>query len=82
MEGAVLVRYLAIRWGSQKYHEMWGEGPGKVDVDVILGGNQIEYEGEDPLVRKMFADACVKAGVKNLMASMLGRSNNRFCCPS
>jgi len=61
------VRYLALRWGSQQYHEMWGEGRGKVDVDVKLGRNQIEYEDEDPLVRKMFADACAKAGVKNLM---------------
>ncbi len=46
---------------------MWSEGRGKVDVDLKLGGNQIEYEDEDPLVRKMFADACAKAGVKNLM---------------
>jgi len=63
----VPVRYLALRWGSQKYHEMWGEGRGKVDVDVELGGNQIEYEDEDPLVQTMFADACAKAGVRNLM---------------
>jgi hypothetical protein len=62
------VRYLALRWGSQKYHEMWGEGRGKADVDVKLGGNQIEYEDEDLLARKMFEDACKKAGVENLMA--------------
>ena len=61
------VRYLVLQCGSQKYHEMWGEGRGKVDVDVKLGGNQIEHEDEGPLVRKMFADACAKAGVKNLL---------------
>jgi len=66
--GSVPVRYLALRWGSQKYHEMWGEGRGKADVDVKLGGNQIEYEDEDPIVRQMFTDACAKAGVENLMA--------------
>jgi len=26
--GAAPVRYLALRWGSQKYHELWGEGRG------------------------------------------------------
>jgi hypothetical protein len=65
--GNVPVRYLALRWGSQKYHEMWGEGRGKADVDVKLGGNQIEYEDEDMLVRKMFDEACATAGVQNLM---------------
>lgn len=35
--------------------------------DVKLGGNQIEYEDEDPIVRKWFDEACVKAGVKNIM---------------
>jgi len=64
------VRYLALRWGSQKYHEMWGEGKGKSDVDVKLGGNQIEYEDEDPIVSQMFQEACVKGGVKNLMGSI------------
>jgi len=46
---------------------MWGEGRGKSDVDVKLGGNQLEYEDEDPIVRQMFDEACTKAGVKNLM---------------
>jgi hypothetical protein len=46
---------------------MWGEGRGNADVDVKLGGNQIEYEDEDPIVRKMFDQACADAGIKNLM---------------
>jgi oxalate decarboxylase/phosphoglucose isomerase-like protein (cupin superfamily)/mannose-6-phosphate isomerase-like protein (cupin superfamily) len=65
--GSEPARYLALRWGSQKYHEMWGEGKGKTDIDVKLGGNQIEYEDEDPLVRRMFEEACAKAGVKSTM---------------
>jgi oxalate decarboxylase/phosphoglucose isomerase-like protein (cupin superfamily) len=72
--GAEPVRYLALRWGSQKYHEMWGEQRGKSDVDVKLGGNQIEYEDEDPSVRQMFEEACVKAGVKNLMEKYYKKS--------
>jgi oxalate decarboxylase/phosphoglucose isomerase-like protein (cupin superfamily) len=72
--GAEPVRYLALRWGSQKYHEMWGEGKGKVDIDVKLGGNQIEYEDEDPIVPQMFQEACDKASVKNLMERYYKRS--------
>ena len=45
----------------------WGEGKGKADIDVKLGGNQIEYEDEDPIVPQMFQEACAKAGVPNLM---------------
>ena len=65
------MRYLPLHWGSQKYHEMWGEGKGKVDIDVKLGGNQIEYEDEDPIVPQMFQEACVKAGVKKLDGKIL-----------
>ena len=36
-------------------------------MDVKLGGNQIEYEDEDPIVRQMFEEACAKAGIKSLM---------------
>ena len=36
-------------------------------LDGKLGGNQIEYEDEDPSVKQMFEEACVKTGVKNLM---------------
>jgi hypothetical protein len=72
--GAEPVRYLALRWGSQKYHEMWGEGKGKSDIDVKLGGNQIEYEDEDPIVPWMFQEACATAGVKNLMEKYYKKS--------
>jgi hypothetical protein len=46
---------------------MWGEGKGKTDIDVKLGGNQIEYEDEAPIVRQMFEEACAKAGAKSVM---------------
>ena len=65
--GNVPARYLALRWGSRKYYGINGENTGKTDVDVKLGGNQIEYEDEDPTVRQMFEEACAKAGVKSQM---------------
>jgi hypothetical protein len=53
---------------------MWGEGKGKADIDVKLGGNQIEYEDEDPIVPQMFQEACDKAGVQNLMEKYYKKS--------
>jgi hypothetical protein len=41
---------------------------------VKLGGNQIEYEDEDPLVRQMFEEACAKAGVKSAMDRYYNKS--------
>jgi hypothetical protein len=46
---------------------MMGEGMGLSDVDVKLGGHQIEYEDEASLVRQMFAEACAKAGIESQM---------------
>jgi len=65
--GAEPARYLALRWGSKKYYGMLGQGEGETDRDIKLGGNQIEYEDEDPFVRKMFEEACAKAGIKSQM---------------
>ena len=49
----------ALRWGSQKYDEIPGEGQGKSDVDVKLGGTRNRYEDEDPIAPQMFEEACV-----------------------
>jgi oxalate decarboxylase/phosphoglucose isomerase-like protein (cupin superfamily) len=65
--GAESARYLALRWGSRKYYGITGETSAKTDLDVKLGGNQIEYEDEDPIVQEMFEQACAKAGVRNQM---------------
>jgi hypothetical protein len=53
---------------------MWGEGKGKVDIDVKLGGNQIEYEMKIRSCRRCFQEACDKASVKNLMERYYKRS--------
>jgi hypothetical protein len=36
-------------------------------VDIKLGGHQIEYEDEDPMVRRIFEEECVKSGAKSQM---------------
>lgn len=50
-------RYLAIRWNSKKY-PIWGEIP--LDKDAKTGGDQIEYEDEDPEIKRMFNEAISK----------------------
>ncbi len=59
--GAEPARYLALRWGSQRY-EMGGafameeDNPGRsgADVSVKQGGWQIEYEDEDRAIHQTF----------------------------
>ena len=55
-------RYLALKILSRKYKLQ----PGKIQSDVPLayGGWQIEYEDEDPIIRKIFEEECAKAGAE------------------
>jgi len=57
-------RYLALRWGSKK-HKMGKAYTGAEDVKK--GGNQIEYEDEDPRVREIFEEALAKEGISSRM---------------
>jgi len=58
-------KYLAIRWGSRKYPLFKKVGErGKVYISVKEGGNQIEYEDEDPIIRQMFEEELRKNGVE------------------
>ncbi len=59
---------------EKKVPVCWTKSIAAVFLDVKLGGNQIEYEDEDPSVRQMFEEACVKAGVKNLMEKYYKKS--------
>jgi len=60
-------RYLAVAYGSIRYpfsadkRALFGEG---VDRDVNRGGRQVEYEDEDPRVRRMFESALAEHGVE------------------
>ncbi len=58
--GAQPARYLALKILSRRYKLV----PGKIKSDVPLnqGGWQIEYEDEDPEIRRIFEEECAKCG--------------------
>ncbi|MFQ5851825.1 MAG: cupin domain-containing protein [Candidatus Binatia bacterium] len=64
--GATPARYLALRWGSKKNRFL---KQFKVDESVKAGGDQIEYEDEDPVVRQMFEEALRKVGIESRMGA-------------
>ncbi len=72
--GVTPARYLAFRWGSQKYDFSLGVAmEGETDVSVKLGGGQIEYEDEDPVVHDIFAETLAKVGGESQMAEFIPR---------
>ncbi len=63
--GAEPAKYLAVRWGSRNYPLFKKVGErGKVSISVKDGGNQIEYEDEEPIIRRTFEEALAKNGVE------------------
>ncbi len=61
--GPTPARYLAIRWGGAKWkvaHYLDIQGVDKSQKD---GGNQIEYEDQDPRVHRAFVERCAARGV-------------------
>lgn len=58
--------YLAIHGRISKKHRS-GLKSWKADQNVKEGGDQIEYEDEDPMIRGMFEEGLAKRGVQNLM---------------
>ena len=72
--GTEPARYLALRWGSQKYGFSLGSASeGEADVSVKLGGAQIEYEDEEHIVHDMFAETLAKVGGESKMAEFIPR---------
>jgi quercetin dioxygenase-like cupin family protein len=65
--GTEPARYLALRWGSKKFYGIMGEGSDRPFKDVKAGGDQIEYEDENPLVRRTFEEALATVGLKSNM---------------
>jgi quercetin dioxygenase-like cupin family protein len=66
-------RYLALRWGSQRY-EMggrMGESEGDPDVSVKEGGWQIEYEDEDRRIHERFEADLARSGAVCRMREMV-----------
>jgi oxalate decarboxylase/phosphoglucose isomerase-like protein (cupin superfamily) len=70
--GGEPARYLALRWGSQK-HRM-GTDVRLVDRDVREGGDQIEYDMEDPEVLALFKKKCAAAGATVKMDSFFHKA--------
>jgi quercetin dioxygenase-like cupin family protein len=71
--GSEPARYLALRWGSQRY-DMGGAirmDTGGADVSVKQGGAQIEYEDEDRRVHQIFEEELARHGAECRMGSMI-----------
>lgn len=66
--GSEPARYLALRWGSEKYL-MGGIIPrADREKSTAEGGHQIAYADEDPMIRRMFEAELAKRGVESKMA--------------
>ncbi|HEX6510711.1 MAG TPA: ethanolamine ammonia lyase-activating protein [Chloroflexota bacterium] len=70
--GAEPARYLALRWGSQRYMAgaFFSSDAQLADVDVKQGGAQIEYPDEDPEIHKRFEGYLAQAGATCRMKAM------------
>ncbi len=64
--GPVPARYLALRWNSFK-NPLFRNTEGQ-DVSVKEGGDQIEFEDEDPAILDLFSEECAKRGASVDMA--------------
>jgi len=69
--GSSPARYFAIRWGGVK-HPMHGLNweQRKVDISLKAGGDQIEYEDQDPEIHRLFAAELHKRGVQPLIPAL------------
>ncbi len=65
-------RYLALRMGGSRFRQpnsvVRGEGSG---VSLKLGGWQIEYEDEDPMVHQLYESEVRRHGAKCLMKGLV-----------
>ncbi|MGE5538879.1 MAG: cupin domain-containing protein [Gemmatimonas sp.] len=82
--GAEPARYLALRWGSNRYRftpDGTEDREGGTDTSLKDGGNQIEYADENPEVHRLFEAELKKAGavchMKDLVSECTGVSNKR-----
>jgi mannose-6-phosphate isomerase-like protein (cupin superfamily) len=61
--GSDPARYLAIRWGGNKWKLTAYLDNQDVDKDTSQGGNQIGYEDQDPRVHRTYLERCKASGV-------------------
>jgi mannose-6-phosphate isomerase-like protein (cupin superfamily) len=67
-------RYLALRWGSNRYEfstHGQDDGRGATETSVKEGGNQIEYGDEDPEVHRIFEADLKASGATCRMKAMV-----------
>ncbi len=57
-------RYLAIRWGGNKWKVAQYLDNQGVDKDVNQGGNQIEYQDQDPRIHRTYVERCAASGIE------------------
>jgi len=69
--GETPARYLALRWEGLKFRT--GRKTEMCEVSIREGGDQIEYEDEDPAVRKLFEDELAKEGLTIQMPPVAGK---------
>ena len=73
-------RYLAIAMGSQRYplveskRKHFDTG---VDTSLKQGGNQIEYEDQDPRIHRIYLEELAKTGVASKMGQFLDETKYR-----
>ena len=70
--GPTPARYLALKAMGHKHARPWGQKAYAVDESVKGGGDQIEYEDEDPNIRPMFEQELAKNHVTCRMAAVVG----------
>lgn len=70
--GATPSRYMALRWGSQRYEVTGGGLTGSEEGMSVVdgGGTQIEYDSEDRAIHQMFEADLKRAGAECRMKSM------------
>ena len=64
--GKILARYLALRWDSRKHYFPLSQTEDMLK-DRREGGNQIEYEDEDPEIRRIFEEELSRESVGSRM---------------
>lgn len=73
-------RYLAVQFGSTRYplfevkRKIWDKG---VDTSLKDGGNQMEYEDQNPRIHKIWLDEIDKNGVKSQMGEIFDEEKIR-----
>lgn len=68
-------RYLALKYGNSNRAAARGELP-KNTVSIKLGGDQIDYEDEDPRVRELFEAELARKGVPSKMDQYVGGTDD------